>query len=70
MTNITVGTTYGDRSAGLGNTDAVKLLQDHGADVNVKNKFINTALVLAKSRGYIEIVDLLKACRENGLNSF
>lgn len=42
-----------------GNTEIVELLLKHRADINAKDKYEKTALMLASERGFIEIVKLL-----------
>jgi ankyrin repeat protein len=46
-----------------GHLEIVKLLLEHGADVNAKMEGLGTALHLAASNGHLEIVKLLL---ENG----
>ena len=48
-----------------GHTDIVKLLTDHGADINVSDQFGSTALIFASRSSYIEIVKLLINCGAN-----
>ncbi|RMD79282.1 MAG: ankyrin repeat domain-containing protein, partial [Lentisphaerae bacterium] len=43
-----------------GHVDVVKILLEHGADVNAKCKKGKTALMFASEKGYQEIVELLK----------
>jgi serine/threonine-protein phosphatase 6 regulatory ankyrin repeat subunit B len=43
-----------------GHVDIVRLLLTNGADVNIEDRLGSTALMVAKSRGYVEIVKLLQ----------
>nr|XP_047916481.1 ankyrin repeat domain-containing protein 2 isoform X3 [Anser cygnoides] len=45
-----------------GHLDAVKLLQDHGADLNLKDKLLSTPLHVATRTGHPDIVEHLIHC--------
>ncbi|XP_068053922.1 ankyrin repeat domain-containing protein 2 isoform X2 [Anomalospiza imberbis] len=45
-----------------GHLDAVKLLQDRGADLNVKDKLLSTPLHVATRTGHLDIVEHLIHC--------
>jgi len=45
----------------IGDLEKVKQLLESGADVNAKNKYGWTALILASEEGHKEIVELLKS---------
>ena len=52
-------------SAKEGDLDKVEQLIDAGADLNIKDKYGNTALLLASRKGHTEIVDKLISCKAN-----
>lgn len=47
-------------AASNGHVNVVKLLLQQGADVKFKDEFGNTALMIAKHKGYQEIAQLLE----------
>jgi ankyrin repeat protein len=47
-------------AAQWGYTEITKILLDKGAKVNAKNNYGETALILAKKKGYTTITELLK----------
>ncbi len=49
-------------AAGLGHIDTVKLILDHGADVNVRNNYKNTALALAEKEEVVNLLTQAGAC--------
>ena len=52
-------------AAGNGYLEIVKILEENGADINVKNKFDNTPLIWAAINGHFEVVRFLqdKGCQ-------
>jgi len=53
-------------AASFGHTECVKVLLEHGADITPKNINGQTALDLARAKGYTEIVKLIRAVSPNG----
>ena len=56
-------------AAGQGHTDAVKLLLDEGADINMKDKYGDTLLVHATEAGHTDVVKLLLDKGAGGINA-
>jgi ankyrin repeat protein len=42
-----------------GHTDIVELLLDRGSDINVKDEYGNTPLIMASRNGHVDIIQLL-----------
>jgi glutaminase len=48
-------------AAAEGSKEALEFLLDHGADINIKDRWYQTPLAIAKALGYDDIVALLQA---------